>query len=95
MKRLIISFSLILLIPVSELLLAPTISNALLNVHLKSEFGQAGSGPGQFISPQHIAIDKDGTIYLVDRGNRRVHVMTPDGRTLRDLWRRKIRERLS
>jgi len=89
MKRLIISFFLILLISVPSLLLAPTISNALLNVHLKSEFGQAGSGPGQFISPQHIAIDKDGTIYLVDRGNRRVHVMTPDGRTLRTFGEEK------
>ena len=83
MKRFIVSVFFILLISV------PAISTALLNVHLKSEFGQAGSGPGQFISPQHIAIDKDGTIYVVDRGNRRVHVMTPDGRTLRTFGEEK------
>lgn len=69
--------------------LSPFLSHSFLNVHLRSEFSQEGSGPGQLSAPQAIAIDRDGTLYIADRGNRRVHVMTPDGKTLRTFGDKK------
>lgn len=64
-------------------------SFAILNVQLKAEFSQSGTGPGQLLSPQAIAIDRDGTLFIAERGNRRIHVMTPDGKTLRTFGDKK------
>gem|GEM_PF-2404739 len=60
----------------------PCTSYSLLQIGFKSEFGQGGSGPGQMNEPADIAIDADGTIYLADKSNRRVTVMTNDGKFL-------------
>jgi len=38
------------------------------------------SGPGEFNRPTAVAVDKDGDVYVVDWGNDRVQVLTPDGR---------------
>ncbi len=65
-------------------------SYALQNVQLKLEFGQEGSGPGQLMAPQAVAIDSDGTIYIADRANKRIHVMTPDGKTIRTFGDKKV-----
>ncbi len=44
-----------------------------------STFGKRGSGKGQFDSPQHIACDGAGNMYVADRGNHRIQVFTAKG----------------
>ncbi|MGB9299025.1 MAG: NHL repeat-containing protein, partial [Anaerolineae bacterium] len=41
--------------------------------------GQRGDGGGQFQSPQGLALDAQGNVYVADRGNRRVQVFDPQG----------------
>jgi outer membrane protein assembly factor BamB len=41
--------------------------------------GQRGDGEGQFQSPQGLALDAQGDVYVADRGNRRVQVFDPQG----------------
>jgi DNA-binding beta-propeller fold protein YncE len=44
-------------------------------------WGDEGTGPGQFIYPCGIAVDRDGFIYISEfGGNDRIHKFTPDGR---------------
>lgn len=43
------------------------------------EFGQEGSGPGQFQQPGGIALGPDGTVYVADQVNRRVQRFSPTG----------------
>ncbi|MGA2977025.1 MAG: NHL repeat-containing protein [Spirochaetia bacterium] len=44
---------------------------------LISSFGSYGTGPGQFSSPQGIAIGPDGKIYVADTYNNRVQILVP------------------
>lgn len=41
-----------------------------------------GTGKGQFRRPSSMTIGPDGNVYVVDRGNTRIQVMTPEGRYL-------------
>jgi len=41
--------------------------------------GNVGSGPGEYRSPNRLAIDKHGNIYVEDRGNRRINIYSPAG----------------
>ncbi len=45
-----------------------------------SRIGGVGSGPGEFISPNKIALDEKGNLYVEDRGNRRINVYDSEGR---------------
>jgi len=47
--------------------------------------GKEGSGPGEFREPHGIAIGKDGTVFVADMGNKRVQVLAPDGKFLREI----------
>ena len=47
------------------------------------DFGKRGAGPGEFNLPRDVAIGKDGRLYVVDGGNFRVSVFTPDGKHLK------------
>ncbi len=47
------------------------------------DFGKRGSGPGEFNLPRDVAIGKDGRLYVVDGGNFRVSVFSPDGKYLK------------
>ncbi len=45
----------------------------------KAYIGSKGRGDGQFVGPQHVAVDPEGYLYVVDFGNRRVLKFDPDG----------------
>ena len=44
-----------------------------------SQFGEQGTGPGQFDLLHGLAVDDDGRIYVADRMNSRIQIFTPDG----------------
>ena len=45
-----------------------------LNGAYQGSFGSRGSGPGQLASPNQLAFDSDGLLYVADKGNERVTV---------------------
>ncbi|MCG3197462.1 MAG: hypothetical protein HUU16_06495 [Candidatus Omnitrophica bacterium] len=51
---------------------------------VQHNFGGPGGGVGQFSNPRGIAVDNDGLVFVVDRGNHRVQVL--DGRTQNINW---------
>lgn len=50
------------------------------------QFGKRGSGPGEFIQPHALALDASGRLYVGDRSNNRVQVMSTDGKFIAE-WR--------
>ena len=48
------------------------------------EWGEAGSGPGQFNRPAGIAVDRDGDVYVADWHNDRVQVFDAQGEYITD-----------
>jgi DNA-binding beta-propeller fold protein YncE len=44
-----------------------------------SYIGGKGLGNGMFVGPQHLTVDEDGYLYVVDYGNRRISKFDPDG----------------
>ena len=49
------------------------------------QWGEHGSGPGQFEVPHGIAMDSKGRIFVADRGNKRIQIFDQDGKFL-DQW---------
>ena len=49
------------------------------------EWGNSGSGPGEFSTPHDLAIDSEGRLFVGDRGNSRIQIFEPDG-TYVDEW---------
>jgi len=47
------------------------------NGRLLARAGSPGTGEGQFDSPEGIAIDDEGNVYVVDTANDRVQVFSP------------------
>jgi DNA-binding beta-propeller fold protein YncE len=41
-------------------------------VQFVGSWGSSGNGPGQFNNPQDVAVDADGNVFVVDRGNTRI-----------------------
>jgi hypothetical protein len=48
------------------------------------QFGKRGSGPGEFIQPHALALDAAGRLYVGDRSNNRVQILTTDGKFIAD-----------
>jgi len=46
---------------------------------LKTNFGSGGMGDGEFRSPNDVALDNNGNIYITDTINNRIQVFEPDG----------------
>jgi YVTN family beta-propeller protein len=47
--------------------------------------GEEGAGEGQFNRPSAIAVDRDGSIFVVDAINARIQILSPDGEFLQTL----------
>src|SRR6266540_2214365 len=47
------------------------------------QWGDKGTGQGQFSTPHAIVVDRNDNVYVGDRGNRRVQVFDTDGKFLR------------
>jgi sugar lactone lactonase YvrE len=45
-----------------------------------SEFGRHGSGPVEFIQPHALALDSQGRLFVGDRSNNRIQILTTDGK---------------
>jgi DNA-binding beta-propeller fold protein YncE/transcriptional regulator with XRE-family HTH domain len=45
-------------------------------------WGSTGSAPGQFRSPEGVAVSHAGTMYVADTGNHRVQVLDPSGHVI-------------
>jgi len=52
--------------------------------HLLS-WGEPGSGPGQFVLPHCVVVDKRGNVYVADRENYRIQVFDTEG-GLKTIW---------
>ena len=50
-----------------------------------SPWGTPGKGDDQYHLPHSIAITPDGTLFVADRANRRIKLLTPDGELL-GMW---------
>ncbi|MDQ3779337.1 MAG: phage tail protein [Chloroflexota bacterium] len=48
----------------------------------------ASDEPGRFDTPTDVAVDDQGMVYVVDRGNRRVQQFTAGGQVVRRFWNR-------
>ena len=48
-------------------------------------WGEPGTGPGQFILPHSVVVDKAGRVYVADRENYRIQVFNLDGELL-SIW---------
>ena len=49
-----------------------------------SSFGKRGAGPGEFMQTHGLALDSQGRLFVADRGNNRVQVVSTDGKFIAD-----------
>jgi len=47
--------------------------------------GSRGSGQGQFIKPVGVAVDKNGNLFVADKGNKRIQVFSETGEFIRSI----------
>ena len=55
----------------------PRVQKFITNGTLVSIIGTKGSGDGQLLKPEHVSIDPQGNLYVVDRGNARMQIFAP------------------
>ncbi len=56
------------------------------NGRVIKQWGENGSGPGQFDMPHALAMDSRGRLFVADRGNDRIQIFDQDGRLLA-MWK--------
>jgi len=52
-------------------------------------WGEPGAGTGQFVTPHNVCVDRDGTVYVADRQNRRMQLFNSQGEYVgqwADIW---------
>ena len=54
-------------------------------------FGSKGSSEGQFDTPSHVVVDRDGNIVISDTWNHRIQVMDIEGNFISMFWNRRFR----
>ena len=54
------------------------------NFKFLSQFGNEGSGPGQFDHPHGIGVDSDGNIFINELNNARIQKFTNDGKFIKE-----------
>jgi DNA-binding beta-propeller fold protein YncE len=54
--------------------------------------GTTGDGPGQFLSPEGVAVDQRGNVYVADVVNRRIQKLAPDGFFLEEFGRGVLKQ---
>jgi DNA-binding beta-propeller fold protein YncE len=47
-------------------------------------WGKRGTGPGEFILPHSVVVDREGRVYVGDRENQRIQIFDAEGRYLRE-----------
>lgn len=47
-------------------------------------WGKRGTGPGEFILPHSVVVDREGRVYVGDRENQRIQIFDADGEYLRE-----------
>ena len=50
--------------------------------HFITKWGSYGSGNGQFVDPEHLAVDSHGFVYVTDRHNNNIQVFAPVNMTI-------------
>ncbi len=65
--------------PSSEAQASPQVAAPPLGEGVVMVIGQRGEAEGQFVSPQGLALDAQGNVYVADRGNRRIQVFDGQG----------------
>jgi len=50
-----------------------------------TSFGEFGTEPGQFMQPHALALDSQGRLFVADRSNDRIQILSQDGELL-DIW---------
>jgi peptidylamidoglycolate lyase len=50
------------------------------------DWGQKGTGPGEFDLPHSVAVDAQGNVYVADRSNARIQVFDANGKFLK-MWK--------
>ncbi len=49
-------------------------------------WGSYGTGEGQFRNPHNMQVDRQGNVYVADRGNGRIQVFDPEGNFKKVIW---------
>jgi hypothetical protein len=52
---------------------------------LVASWGEPGTGPGEFMLPHGIAVDRNGDVFVCDRESDRIQVFNRDGKYLREI----------
>ena len=52
---------------------------------LLASWGKHGSGPGEFMQPHTLAMDSQGRLFVGDRSNNRIQILSQEGKLL-DTW---------
>jgi DNA-binding beta-propeller fold protein YncE len=53
---------------------------------LVKQWGKKGSAPGEFNLPHAVVLDSSGRVYIGDRNNDRIQIVTPDGEFIKE-WK--------
>lgn len=72
-----------------DILVLPSRINQVLifdkNGNFKQTYGRKGRGPGEFERPVAIESDKNGFVYIIDRGNAKITIFSSDYRYVTDI----------